>query len=209
MVKSTFALDLWKEKILIKYLDMVYSKLGFDINRIDDKILQRQGIDLYLSNDKFQDIVVDEKAQLSYIDKTLHTFAFELGYILNDTHKRGWLFDVDKKTQYYMLICNIKTIKNNTSLKDNKIKSFELILINRKKLIEYLKENNISEEIVKIKEEEYRDKNLNGRIKIENEERFYFYVTQKLAEIPFNIVIKKEELKKISDYYKIINLNFQ
>lgn len=206
---STFSLDFWKEKQLSKYLDIVYKKLGFEFERVEDKQLQKEGIDLFLSFESFQDIIVDEKAQLSYIDRDLSTFAFEIGYLYNDYHKNGWLFDQNKKTQYYLLICNIKTQKGNRKLSDNKIISFEIILISRKKLIIFLHEKGISYEEVKLKEKEYREKSFNGRIPIKGEENMYFFLTQKLAEKPFNIVIKKKELKKISDFYKIINLNHQ
>lgn len=206
MAKSTFGMDLWKEQVLGEFLNSIYKKIGFKFERISDKKLQREGVDLYLSLKNHENMIVDEKAQLSYIDKTLNTFAFELGYYLNGKYKKGWLFDEDKKTQYYLLICNIKTQKNNGYLKDNNITSCELILIQRQKLIYFLENRGINSESSQVKQSEYRNQNLNGRILIEGEENMYYFLTQKLAEKPFNIVIKKKELIKLALYSKKINL---
>lgn len=62
-----------------------------------------QGIDLILKDKHLEkQFLVDEKAQLDYVNESLPTFAFELFYQKNGIQKQGWLFDASKK-QSFML----------------------------------------------------------------------------------------------------------
>ena len=98
-----FKSDLEQEKILAKYLDSTYSEKKIEFERIFDLDKQHQGIDLkiFVNSNKY---LVDEKAQLHYINLDLPTFTFELSYLKNTDFKEGWLFDVKKRTQYYFLV---------------------------------------------------------------------------------------------------------
>ena len=75
-----------------------------DFYRYKLKDEQFMGMDVRFSFGELKDIVVDEKAQLYYVNKDLPTFAFEVEYMLNGELKHGWLIDKGKMTKYYLLI---------------------------------------------------------------------------------------------------------
>ena len=135
---NTFNKDLQKEKKLGKVLlDKVYKNKfnsRYKIERIDDINKQHQGIDLIITDLKTNNkSLIDEKAQLSYINKTLPTFAFELSYFKNNELKEGWLFDTKKLSDTYFLINAIKMDMSTSLYTDCKIYS-----IKRKTLINFL-----------------------------------------------------------------------
>ena len=97
---SKFQSDLAQEEILSKYLDKIYKEKKIEFERIFDLDLQHQGIDLKIFVNSNQ-YLIDEKAQLHYINSELPTFTFELSYMKNNILKNGWLFDENKKTEYF------------------------------------------------------------------------------------------------------------
>lgn len=110
--KSNFNHDLNQEQILGRHLDKVYAsqKRPGTLTRVSSPDYQNSGVDLIYSdenkNGRFS-YYIDEKAQLTYLNKSLPTFAFELSYILGNEQKKGWLFDSRKITYYYFLITSI------------------------------------------------------------------------------------------------------
>ena len=107
-MESKYNEDYNKEVLLGKYLDTLYTDLfpGLTIERINDFAEQHNGVDLIISkgDDRY---IIDEKAQLDYIDKTLPTFAFEITYLKGGQEILGWLFDKRKKTHKYFVITGI------------------------------------------------------------------------------------------------------
>jgi len=82
----------------------------WEVERTNDMGWQQKGVDLFLIDNKRKGrYFIDEKAQLSWatINKTLPTFAFELGYKKDNIIKIGWLLDDKKKTDYYYLFRHI------------------------------------------------------------------------------------------------------
>ena len=81
--KSTFSSDLQKEQKLSVLLDSHYNTYlkQYDFERVKDMKQQLVGIDLILTHkSNGEKVLVDEKAQLDYVNENLPTFAFELGY---------------------------------------------------------------------------------------------------------------------------------
>lgn len=110
--ESNFNHDLKQEQILGRYLDKIYetTRMKGDLRRVTSLDLQSVGVDLIYSsasNNNGFTYNIDEKAQLTYLNKSLPTFAFELSYMLNGKQKKGWLFDATKTTYYYFLVTNI------------------------------------------------------------------------------------------------------
>jgi hypothetical protein len=103
---SSFRSDLAQEKILAEYLDTIYAKKELDFKRTNDLDLQLQGIDI-ITNFNEKEYLIDEKAQLHYLNADLPTFTFELSYLKNGILKDSWLFDSSKNTHYYFLISGI------------------------------------------------------------------------------------------------------
>ncbi|MBK8365378.1 MAG: hypothetical protein IPL24_17420 [Bacteroidetes bacterium] len=50
-------------------------------------------------------LLVDEKAMVHYVNKSLPTFAFEVSFKLaTGKEVEGWLLDKSKLTQYYIIV---------------------------------------------------------------------------------------------------------
>ena len=139
MTDSNFISDLKNEQFLGLYLDeVIYPKVFCEksklFERIHDKTLQKKGVDI-IYHDSLKSWNIDEKAQLDYLNGSLPTFAFEISYMLNGQHKKGWLFDEEKETEAYFLITKIQVQKDTIQ---SGIKSLSLTSIHRHKLIQYL-----------------------------------------------------------------------
>ncbi len=156
-------IDLELEKQFSNYLDCcIYPKImKFKYKRIDylskgGKEKQLKGVDLIGNKNKN----IDEKAQLSYIQKSLNTFAFELSFINRSGVKTiGWLIDDKMETDYYFLGRNIQV--NIDSIKsEHEIKKIRSEIISRIKnnemipfsscYIDSLKRIKLKEELNKI-----------------------------------------------------------
>lgn len=177
-------------------MDTYYKKhlVHCDFERIANLKQQLQGIDLIL-NDKRSgtSYFVDEKAQLDYINECLPTFAFELAYQKNNVHKKGWLFDTHKKTQFYALITNIFSDEKDV------FTSCNITFVNRENLIFHLDKLGLNrkflEETAKI------HKNLHGKFVLKEldpkNEGYLYFSTRNKVEKPINLILKLDYLMKI------------
>jgi hypothetical protein len=192
-IRSTYKSDLQKEQKLSELLDSYYHKhiKHYDFERIDDVNHQLEGIDLILTHkttgSKFY---VDEKAQLDYINNDLPTFAFELYYEKKRHPKKGWLFDTNKKTDFYALATAIYRDE------PNRYNSCKITWVNRKKLIAFLHHRNLSENILenywenkKIAQGKTEIKQLNHKT-----EGYLYFSSQNKAEKPINLILKLDFL---------------
>ncbi len=193
MLQSNFASDLKKEQKLAVLLDAYYQKhvKHYDFERIHDMKRQMQGIDIILKHKTSgKSFFVDEKAQLDYINKDLPTFAFELSYEKKGILKKGWLFDTTKKTQFYALVTAIY------SNEPHVFTSCKITLVNRGKLLDFLKTKNINLDI--LKDSISKSASQNGKIIIEQlnhrTEGCLFVSRRNKAEKPTNLILKLEFL---------------
>lgn len=146
--KSNFNHDLNQEQILGRYLDRVYSsqKRSGILTRVSTPDYQNAGVDLiYSDKDNIFSYHIDEKAQLTYLNKRLPTFAFELSYILRGVQKKGWLFDSKKTTYYYFLITGIYLKDGITKLShEDEIAECTFTKVHRGNLLELLSNSKIT-----------------------------------------------------------------
>ncbi|MBO0321025.1 hypothetical protein J0X14_01860 [Muricauda sp. CAU 1633] len=192
-MKSKFKADLSKEQRLTPLLDFYYKKYlkQYFFERFLDLKQQLLGIDLILTNKKTGLVyVVDEKAQLDYINETLPTFAFELFYSKNGVEKQGWLFDASKKTHFYALVTSI------FSDEEEHFTSCNITFVNREKLIQHLTGLGLDQErFQKIVAEH---KGHHGKLGLEKlhpwHEGYLFFSTQNKAEQPINLILKLDYL---------------
>jgi hypothetical protein len=196
-MKPTFQQDLKNEMLLGKYLDEIYAKKfepnSFKIERILEINQQYSGIDIILTKGN-KTYFIDEKAQLSYLNKKLPTFAFELSYLKNGMWKVGWLFDKNKKTDIYFLVTEI--FCSDPANLEYGISSVKITALNRNNLIDYLSSIGLTEEVLMSYEKEIRQtrtakkklKELNDR----NEGNLQ--ITNFLIEQPVNLVLKLDNL---------------
>ncbi|MCB4807540.1 hypothetical protein LG651_04705 [Tamlana sp. 62-3] len=190
---SNFHSDLLKEQLLAKYLDGIYKKINLNLSRVSDLKSQHQGIDLIYKDN----YLIDEKAQLNYINSNLPTFAFELSYLKGGIEKKGWLFDKSKVTTHYFLITGIKA-RNEKDLSKG-FTGCKITSVDRKKLIEHLEiigltQNNIANYVTNIRNNPKSGKTTIRELNPNNEG--YIYYTSSLAEKPINLVFKLDYLIK-------------
>lgn len=200
MVDSFRAYDSNAEKEIAKFLDKnLYSKAEFsDFIRFIDRDNQLKGKDVSFSLGELKNIIVDEKAQIYYVNKNLPTFAFEIDFLSKaGSLTEGWLFDFNKETQYYMIIW-ITAKKERNFLAEDIIK-LECILIPRKRILEFLESKTLGKSRCFEISKNLRAENKEGPShKNEFDSSCYFYFTPKLAEAPVNIIIYKDKLKELS-----------
>jgi hypothetical protein len=192
---SSFPNDIKREQILGAYLDEIYVQLGMQFKKVFDKERQNKGIDIIVEKQGKQ-FLVDEKAQLDYTNRSLCTFAFEIGFLKYGIQKKGWLFDDKKETTHYMLVTDIFLKHEDVFTKKEDIASVKLLWINRKKLITFLIANGFDQGRCEQEERDAREGGLEGKIKF-NQNGLYFYLSNQKAEAPFNVVIARRHLLNI------------
>lgn len=204
MSKSKFNEDKRKEELFAKWLDdNFYNKYIDDYDKIErntDEILQKKGVDVIVVKKNGQIEFVDEKATLHYINKDIKTFAFE---VLNvNSGKKGWIFNEDYKTTYYLLAWPNATddsIPNSDAFSKSRI-----MTIKKEEVINLLACNNVTKDNIQNLIEE-------GRKKTSPSERNYVIgngvklnFNFELKERPINLVIDRKILEKYAKYYKTI-----
>ena len=109
VVTSKWKDDKRKEECLGRWLDShYYSKLPnfHHFERIFDRTTQRKGVDVILYKETlpnvFSKTYIDEKASLSYVNRQLPTFAFELKN--GQSGAEGWLYNKKYMTDTYILV---------------------------------------------------------------------------------------------------------
>lgn len=194
----------WKRDINIeneikKFMDEnFYKSETKNFRRKEDNLSQKLGIDIIFDWEDGTNLLVDEKAQTHYINKNLPTFAFEISYIMNGEKKEGWLIDENKCTEYYMLEWIFADEDENITKED--ITSIECLMISRDKVLEYLRDNGFDRSLLRLKDKISRTKNIYGHsIEKTNSSNFYFYLTNTLAERPFNVIIRKNKLESLGE----------
>ncbi|MEO0505305.1 MAG: hypothetical protein AAF090_04075 [Bacteroidota bacterium] len=194
-MKSNFTKDLAKEQKLSKLLDGLYDAhlKKYSQKRVSNITEQLQGIDV-LFRHKYSNKVyrIDEKAQLDYPGRDLPTFAFELCYYKSNTMKPGWLFDAQKKTDFYALTTNI-TLKNDSYV------SCSIRFVNRKKLVKWLEHVGLSE--VFLKDKALAHPNFTGKIELKqldmNTGGYLYFSGKRKAERPVNLVLYLDMLEHL------------
>ncbi|NKI31236.1 hypothetical protein [Croceivirga thetidis] len=184
-MKNNFKSDLKKEALLHPLIDSYYQKLKhYTFERISDLNQQLKGVDVILKDKRDGTIYfVDEKAQLDYLNESLPTFAFEIQYLKKDSIREGWLFDSNKKTQFYTLATSI------FSDEEEKLTSCQLTFINREKLLELLKHKGIEKQTLV----NYSSNVAKGKIRITElnpRTEGYLYLSRNKAEAPLNLILK-------------------
>jgi hypothetical protein len=186
------------ESEVAKFLDKYfYPRHTKNLIRYTDIAHQMHGIDLQFDYNNVSNMLVDEKAAVHYANKNLPTFAFEVNFLLSSGQLAdGWLHDKNKSTQYYLLAW--LWAKKDIGFKAEEITKADLILINRKCIVDMLSENGATHEKAVEYSEEIRQKNEAGAHYKNLNKPFYFFYSPQLAEKPVNIIISKNELIRLS-----------
>ncbi len=192
---STFDQDLNKEGLLGQFLDGIYKQLDYDFKRIYDLDLQNKGVDLIILH-RGTEYLIDEKAQLDYLNHCLPTFTFELSYLKNGKWRKGWLFDKNKVTDHYFLITNISL---NTQNIEDGFKDCSITSVNTKKLRSYLEKIGLGWDILSVMDGQIRHSDQKQNIPLRHlkeKEGCLYYSVQK-DEKPLNLKLYLKWLIKI------------
>lgn len=210
-VASNFNNDLQQEQELGAFLDSYfYPYIGLPYTRISDMNSQFKGIDVSIYNGN-RYIYIDEKGAMTYINKDISTFAFELSY--KNTHniiQQGWLLDKAKITDLYLLAW-LRATKDYEITKDD-ITLVEAYIVSRSGLLKYLDENfGYSREKLLELDREVREGNQLGFSYVIGNVRkkgYKIMLSSHLAEQPVNIIISKELLREVASarYYITKNI---
>lgn len=133
-MRSAFRKDLHSENLLRPYLDRCYAAHGIGVERYARTDDQLRGMDVRLTKDG-RSFIVDEKAQLHYINRSLSTFALELSLMKDGTERVGWFLDTSKRTEVYAFIFDIRVHAPEERLQHpGDIASATIVLVNRERL---------------------------------------------------------------------------
>jgi len=200
---SLWVRDVSVEKEVAKFLDKYFYHTAVnEFIRYQDKRRQLQGKDVRFSWDKLENIIVDEKVQSQYINKNLPTFAFEISSWFSGKRSEGWLFNPEKLTEYYLCIWIWAKRSWNPSSDD--ITKLDCLLIKRQDIIDYLKKEGFSKEKILKREKEIIKSGIKGPIDKRKHSFIYFYKTNRLAEKPFNVIIRKNKLVELSTRHFVV-----
>lgn len=189
-------------EIVSNFLDKKFYNKCDSFERFNDKDNQIKGIDIIFSINDIK-YVCDEKAAIRYINRHLNTFAMELSFInrkniLND----GWLLD-DKKINDSFLLIYIDKAKNDIIQNEDDIEEIELILVKRNKIISFLEELGWTKDKLIEKTKRIRDNECENYGSFELN-RCKFAYSKHLFEKPVNLLLLRDDLRKLSDLNEII-----
>lgn len=197
---SKFKSDLAQEDLLSRYLDTIYAKKKIEFKRITNLEKQLQGIDLIITVNE-RTYLIDEKAQLHYLNADLPTFTFELSYLKDTISKDGWLFDDSKLTNYYFLVTGIFLKEGKHKLKScDDIESIKITSVNRTKLINHLASINLSKAKLLHYDYDCRANKTYGKNyipELNSKREGLIYFTEQLDEEPINLQLRLSYLIKV------------
>lgn len=197
-------LDMQAESELATFLDdYFYSRLInsgelTSAQRITDIETQREGIDVIVSKNSWQ-ALIDEKAQLYYINNGLPTFAFELGFLLDGRETIGWFLNDELRTDRYFLLWPNATTSDLKRLTAKDFTAVYGLMIKKKSVQQYLQGIGLSKEHLLRKLHQLRASGTVGKHPSGNSGVYYYVSDPNLySESPINLVISKKILKNIA-----------
>lgn len=212
---SRKAIDMGAEHELSLFLDeYFYNRLLqnnkiVSFERIKDKSLQLQGIDVIITTKK-STVNIDEKAQLYYINQGLPTFAFEVNFLnKNGALSPGWLYNKNLLTDYFVLIWLTATHNNLQEIKAEDFINAECMMIKKTEIINYLSGVGYTEKLIEKIAMDLRSQEQYGKYIIPDQTDFYFYLSppDNYSEQPINIVIRKDLLIRLAVRIYVVSKN--
>ena len=193
-IMHTFEKDFAAEKVLAEYLDAFYQKKQYPIRRVFDYEAQMQGVDLVYEKEDTT-YLIDEKAQIHYLNRDLPTFTFELSYFNKDKElKQGWLFDKSKKTDLYFLVTGIMLKHNKAKLTTPQdIDHLKLTVVDRLLLINFLGGLGLNKNVLFEMDKSLRKAKKYGKVAIDQldpKKEGLIYFTEHLQEKPMNLQLR-------------------
>lgn len=166
------------------------------IERVYDKEIQLQGIDVVFTAADERVFLVDEKAQLYYLNKDLPTFAFEINFLRGGWPTTGWLCNDTLKTDLYLLIWPFAKQDDPKGIRADQFTKVDCLLIQKKAILHFLEKNGLSIRQMLDDAKRIRGEGKFGKIPIEGVRGIYYYASdpKRYREAPINVVISKKHL---------------
>ncbi len=208
-MQSLFTSDKYFEEMIAKFLDSNFYRYEFPeseyiIARVQNKDLQKMGIDVALINTKKKSVTyIDEKCAAHYVNSKLVTFALE---ITGTDGNPGWLLKDNMVTDYYLFIWvhadeakfPLQERGWNRYYETAQIEDIDYVtccLIEKERLISYLKGQDLDADKLYEQAAGMRMR----KCKSEEKNGFWFtYSYTNLREGPVNILIPKEKLQALA-----------
>jgi hypothetical protein len=199
MVESRRAEDMAAEKQLAKFLDEAfYPKVAASpptrFDRWDD---QKRGRDILVSFKGIpRPLIVDEKAQLHFINEPRPSFVFEIGSLQKGIPRTGWLIDETLETECYLLMWLWAAKTADLTAAD--ITKVECMLISKEVVLAHLSSIKIDKAIMLGIEHSANKADVAGRYAEDYHPDVFFYRSKQLNECSFNIVVRKHVLDRLA-----------
>lgn len=198
------------EKVISNYLDknlyLLQNGFNYFQRNTSDTTLQFAGVDVAFSlKDDFN--YADEKMATSYINKDLQTFSMELRTLnKKGSQVEGWFVNSSQINTHYVL--GFITASKDKFINEEDIKAIEIVIIEKKKLLQYVSKYfdiNRSEEIYQEFVKGKSVQEVNSELKLNTDKNgFIVFFSSKLREKPMNLLIKKEIYVKLADKHLYI-----
>lgn len=164
---------------------------------------QLAGVDTVVKYGESNSLKVDEKCAAHYVNRDIPTFAFEVNFInqrgeLSD----GWLFNQNLKTEYYLLTWLWAAKERDFKYTD--IQKARVMFVNRVRLLSYLKSCGITREVAYGKATISRLNQIDGPVDKINSGTPYYFLSQRLSEKPFNVIVPRIRLAQIADIHVVV-----
>ena len=195
-----------RTRIVEQFMDDVYAKNGYNVTRISNPRLQKQGVDIIHVQDG-EERNVDEKYAINYYNKDLRTFSFEL-YSRNNRDNNGWFTADHIITDDYAILW----FSADDDFKE--ITQYDLCIIPKEAILDLVYDAGYYDEIVDDflryweyrqyinHDEDYYEKGEGKGLRRYLQLDFGIRICQSvgLHEQPINIVIPKDELVRLATY---------
>lgn len=176
------------------------------IRRINDKIMQLDGVDVEFNGIDGRVYYIDEKAQLHYLNKNIPTFAFELLSRQKSYETPGWLLNSKLKTDFYMLIWPFATQDSYENITWAQFTKADCLLVQKQRILKMLSERGLTVDKMQKDAQNIRVSVQSGKIPIPGISGIYYYASypQYYKEVPINIVVSKHILQSIAQRRYIV-----
>ncbi len=202
--RPAFDRDSRRERIVGDFLDTeLYEKFFTSSRRMRDRDMQLSGIDVIaVSPNLSGKLKIDEKAATSWSHREIHTFAFELSFILGDREIGGWFLDKDKRGETTHWLCTWPRSENKGISSVSDILWAEALLIEVRKLRNWVRrmagkaDFTIEEAITNLRSDSTISEVMWGNLRV--------IISRGLPEQPVNLLITKDVLRSLaSDSWKL------
>jgi len=202
--RPAFDRDSHRERVVAEYLDQhLYPKHFQSTDRVNDKERQLAGIDLFATHKNIKgEMKIDEKAATSWSHREIHTFAFELSFIMGDKEIGGWFLDSDRRGETTHWLCTWPRSENKGISSVSDILWAEAILIEVRKLRNWVRrmagkaDFTIEEAITNLRSDSTKSEVMWGNLRV--------IISRGLPEEPVNLLITKDVLRSLAcDSWKL------